>query len=98
MKRGDNKAAGEGAMKWGGGEGRCRTQSGVEAADLPTPCSRLNADANRRTDRTIDKNFLRVVTRMVVTEEVSACRRYTPNMHKTCGKACDWCKRCGVFK
>ncbi len=58
-------------------------QMQAEAADLPTPCRTLNADANRRTDRTMDKNFLRVVTRIVVTEEVSACRRYTPKMHRT---------------
>jgi hypothetical protein len=66
-------------------EQRRANASGGGEADLPTPCSRLKADAKRRTDSTMDRNFLRVVTRIVVTEEVSACRRYTPNMHKTCG-------------
>ena len=50
---------------------------------LPTPCIKLNADPKNMTDTTIDTNFLSVVTRMVVTADVSACRRYTPKMQTT---------------
>ncbi len=61
----------------GGGGGR---GSGLH---LPIPCIKLNADPKNITETTIDRNFLSVVTRMVVTADVSACRRYTPNMQTT---------------
>jgi hypothetical protein len=51
-----------------GGEGSGR-------ANLPTPCIKLNADPKNITDTTMERNFLRVVTRIVVTADVRACRR-----------------------
>ncbi len=55
-------------------------------ANLPMPCIKLKADPKNITDKTMDKNFLRVVTRIVVTAEVKACSRYTPNIQTTCTK------------
>ncbi len=52
-------------------------------AHLPTACNPLNAEPKNRTESTIDMNFLSVVTRMVVTADVNACRRYTPKMQTT---------------
>ncbi len=53
------------------------------SAHLPTACIPLNADPKNMTDNTMDMNFLSVVTRMVVTADVKACRRYTPKMQTT---------------
>ena len=62
----------------------CRGAVTGGGPNLPTPCKKLKAEPKKTTDTTIDMNFLRVVTRIVVTADVAACRRYTPNMQTTC--------------